>query len=103
MAAGSGTSLNYHLYCTATRMFLPREDVIKLTVVSDSLIWATGSRHKRSFINGCIDCGFDAVWTNCHQQFPHETDIWPELSRSNMRHLIIRRPTDTEKQQLDIF
>jgi hypothetical protein len=57
----------------------------------------------RSFINTCIDSGFDVAHANRNQQFPHESDIWAELPRSNVHNVIIGPPTETEKQQHDIL
>jgi hypothetical protein len=37
------------------------------------------------------------------QQFLHESDTWPEPSRSNVRGMIIRRGTEIERQQPVIF
>jgi hypothetical protein len=55
------------------------------------------------FINGCIDYGFNASYANRDQQFPHESDIWPERFRSKVRNMVILRSTEIERQQCDIF
>jgi hypothetical protein len=43
------------------------------------------------------------VYANCDQHFPYESDMWPELSRSNMRDMLIRRSTEIERRQRDVF
>jgi hypothetical protein len=42
------------------------------------------------------------AYPNRDQQLLHESDAWLELSRSEVRNMLIRRSPEIESQQLDI-
>jgi hypothetical protein len=64
----------------------------RLMAVSKMLNRVAASCHIHSFINNCINYGFNVRCASRDQQFPHENDMWPELSRSNVRNMTVRCP-----------
>jgi hypothetical protein len=78
-------------------------DMIGLMAVSNMSTRAEASRHRHSVTNGLIDYGFNVAYANRDQKCRHESDVWPELYRSKVREMRIRRCPEIETQQLDIF